>query len=170
MAGVTAPIAHAIAAYHGASWAVLNDADVWRQESINPETRLLAWPRPAEGTQRNRLLSVLFNADVNVVLVLLKERDDPLSPAWPPDVRDPRMQALLRVVQRSMDAGHAAMVAQFGGLELSRRRDYINGVIERMAAEAIASGMPTRDAAFVALGIDERRGYRARKRTITRKK
>jgi len=41
----------AVAAYHRASLAVLNDASVWREESASTERRLLAWPRPADGTQ-----------------------------------------------------------------------------------------------------------------------
>ena len=169
MSAETRPLADAIAVYHAASLAVWNDVDVWRQETVNPTDRLLAWPRPAEGTQLERLLSVLFNADVDVLLVLLKARGDTLSPAWPPDPRDPRLQVLLRVVQRSMGAGRRAMVAAFGGKELNRRRDYINAVIEQMAAEAVASGLP-RAEAFAALGIGKRRGFRARKRAVSRKK
>lgn len=169
MSADTRPVADAIAVYHAASVAVWNDIEVWRQEVANPTNRLLAWPRPAEGTQLDRQLSVLFSADVDVLLVLFKERDDPLSPAWPPDPRDPKMQVLLRVVQRSMDAGRRAIVAAFGGKDLNRRRNYINAVIEQAAAEAVASGMP-RDAAFAAQGIGKRRGFRARERSVTRKK
>ena len=164
MAGQTASIADAIAAYHAASAAVWNDEAVWCTERASIEKRLMAWPRPYEGTQYNRLLSVLFNADVDVLLYILKERDDPASPAWPPDARDPRMQVLLRVMQRSMEAGAAAIQRDFGGLELTRKRDYMNAVKESLADVAVRSGLP-RAEAFALFGIGStRRMFSARKR------
>lgn len=167
MSGPTSPIRDAIRIYHAAALAVLNDPRVWHEERASKEARSLAWPRPYEGTQFNRLLSVLFNADVDVALVLLKARDDPGSPAWPPDVRDPKMQALLRVVQRAMEAGAAAIVGAFGGDELTRKRDYQNSVTEALAELGIAWGLTHAEAA-AALGIEPRRAKRARKRMKTR--
>ncbi len=168
MSGPTAPIAEAIAAYHAASMAVWNDERVWREEQASTESRLMAWPRPCEGTQLNRLLSVLFNGDVDLVLCLLRERDDMASPAWPPDAHDPKMQVLLRVVQRSMVAGHAAVQAGFGGLELSHRRAYMTATMEALADMAVRSGLP-RAEAFEAVGIAKRRGFRAARRATTKK-
>lgn len=168
MSGPTAQIADAIAAYHAASMAVLDDEKVWLDERASTESRLLAWPRPYEGTHLNRLLSVLFNSDVDLALVILKERADPASPAWPPDIRDPKMQVLLRVVQRAMVAGHAAIVAGFGGMELTRKRDYKNAVMEALADLAWRSGLP-RAEAFETFGIPKRRAYRAVARGVTKK-
>lgn len=169
MSGPTGRIADAIAAYHAASAAVWNDERVWIEERASTESRLMAWPRPYEGTQANRLLSVLFNSDVDVLLAILKERAAPdLLPAWPPDVRDPKMQVLLRVVQRSMDAGNAAIVAGFGGLELNGMRDFKNDAMEKLAEMAWRSGLP-RAKAFAAFGIAKRRGYRAAGRAVIKK-
>lgn len=168
MAAPTAPIADAIAVYHRASLPVLDDPQVWAEEAQRTGARLLAWPRPCEGTQHARLRAILFNADVDVVLVLLHDKGDPLAPALPPDVHDPKMQVLLRVVQRSAEAGWAALQAAFGGMELTRRRDYINGTIEALADVAWRSGLP-RGEAFAAVGINRRQGYRATDRAVTRK-
>lgn len=172
MSGPKGQLAEAIAAYHAASLAVLTSDDVWLEEQASNEARLLAWPRPCEGTQLNRLLSMLFDADVNVALVLLRADDDPRSPAWPPNVRDPKMQVLLRVVQRSMQSGEAAIVAQFGGLELNGRRDFNNLVNEQVAAYALGLAAKTgwtRDEAFSAVGLPRRAGFRAVKRTHRKK-
>ena len=162
----------AIATYHAGAWTVLTSDEAWCQEAASNECRLMAWPRPCEGTQFNRLLSVLFNADADVVIALLRADDDPRSPDWPPDVRDPKMQVLLRVVQRSMQAGERAIVDGFGGLELSGRRDYKNMVKEQLAAHALtfASKLKlTRDEAFNAMGLPRRGAFRAVKRVHTRK-
>ena len=168
MSGPTGSIADAIAEYHAASLAVWDDEAVWIEERASAERRLMAWPRPYKGTKANHWLSALFNADVDLLLAILKERDDPESPAWPPDTRDPKMQVLLRVVQRSMVAGNAAIVAGFGGLELNGKRDYTNGVMEALADLAWRSGLP-RAKAFDTFGIAKRRGYRAIKRGVTKK-
>lgn len=172
MAGQTGRIAEAISAYHAASWAVLTSDEAWQQEAASDERRLMAWPRPRGGTQLNRLLSVLFDSDVDVLLVLLRACDDPRSPTWPPDVRDPKMQALLRVAQRAMQAGEAAMVEKFGGLELSGVRDFRNAVNERLADYALdvaAKTGWTRDEAFSFAGLPRRLGFRSVKRMRHRK-
>lgn len=153
----------AVAAYQRATWPVLTDPAVWREESASAEQRLLAWPRPADGTTFNWMLSILFNADVDVLLVLLKAHDDPRSPAWPPDVHDPKMQVLLRVVQRALQAGAAALVAEFGGERITGRRAFVNRSNEAMADLALRSGLK-RDEAFAALGLGRRQGFRANKR------
>lgn len=150
----------AIRAYLSASLPVWNDEAVWREEQASAERRLLPWPRPYEGTQFNRLLSVLFNSDVDVLLVLLKERDDSFSPAWPPSAHDPKMQALLRVVQRSMQAGEAAMVNAFGGERVTGRREYLNRVNDACVSWALASGLP-RAEAFELVGVSRAGAYRA---------
>lgn len=173
MAGQTGRIAQAILAYQGASWLVLTSDEVWQQEAASDERRLLAWPRPSVGTQLNRLLSVLFDSDVDVMLVMLRACDDPRSPTWPPDVRDPKMQALLRVVQRAMQAGEAAIAEKFGGLELNGLRDFKNEVNERLAAYALdvaAKTGWTRDEAFSFAGLPRRLGFRSVKRMHHRKK
>lgn len=167
MAGLTGAIGAAIAVYQRTSRAVLFDAVIWQQEARNPDRRLLQWPRPAEGTQSDRLLSVLFNADVDVLLYLFEDEGDARMPTWPPDVHDPKMQVLLRV-QRSMDVGWRAMVAGFGGLELSGWRRYKNEVMASLSELALRSGLP-RDDAFAALGIGRRQGFRSLKRSANTK-
>lgn len=158
-------------AYKRASLLVLDDPLVWSQENANPEPRRLAWPRPYEGSQNNRNFSLWFNADVDVVLVILKERQDPMAPNWPPDVRDPKMQVVLRVMQRAMEAGEAALVAEFGaefgGERVFGKRDFKNRVVEETAAEALRLQM-TRSEASAMTGIGLRRGQRARERVVER--
>lgn len=173
MAGQTGRIAEAVAVYNAASWPVLSSDEAWQQEAASEERRLMAWPRPCVGTQLNRLLSILFDSDVNVMLVLLRAYDDPRSPTWPPDVRDPKMQVLLRVVQRAMQAGEAAMVEKFGLDELNGLRDFKNVVNERTAAYALdvaAKTGWTRDKVFSDMGLPRRLGFRAVKRMHHRKK
>jgi len=162
----------AMRAYHVASMPVLNDAAVWREECQRDEPRLMAWPRPYRGTKFNRLLSVLFNADVDVVLAILRSRDDPMSPAWPPDVRDPKMQVVLRVVQRAMDAGCAAMLAAFDGERVTGRREYMNRALEdwtELAMHVARRDSLTRDQAFELFDIPRRQAFRAIKRASKRK-
>lgn len=168
MAGQTGNFGAAIEVYQRASSAVLFDAVIWQQEANNQDQRLLQWPRPAGGTQSDRLLSVLFNADVEVLLFLLADAGDARIPNWPLDLNDPKMQVLLRVVQRSMDVGWRAMVAEFGGLELSGRRRYKNEVMESLSDLALRSGLPRGDA-FAALGIGRRQGFRSLKRSANTK-
>lgn len=169
MSGPKEALAAALKVYQHASMAVMDDPSVWDEEGSSSEQRVLAWPRPYEGTQHRRLLAVLFNADVDVVLVLLKDREDPRCPTWLPSVNDPAMQVLLRVVQRGAEAGDAALVKAFGGLELTGKRAFSNMVTDQLADMAVASGLPRREA-FDALGIGQRQGFRARARANKPKK
>jgi len=169
MAGQVVKFTDVVDAYHAASRRVLLDPLVLAEERASSETRILQWPRPYEGTQLNRLLSVLFNADVSVLLELLRLADDTESPVPPYSLTDPRFQALLRVVQRAMTIGADAIAAQYGGHEAAGRREYKNRTVEALSDWAIRSGLP-RDAAFDLVGLGRRQGFRARKRAAKRKK
>jgi hypothetical protein len=162
----------AVQVYQAAAIAVWNDEAVWIDEAARTGCRPLAWPRPHEGTHYNRLLSMLFNADVDVVLLLLKANELPHSPDWPPRVDDPKMQTVLRVVQRSLEAGDRALRSLFGGERVTGRREYLNRVHEALAEEAIrmarALGM-NRDEAFGTVGLPRRKGFRARRRSVERR-
>jgi hypothetical protein len=104
-----------------------------------------------------------------MVLVILRDRNDPMSPDWPPDIRDWRMQVVLRVVQRSMEAGDKATRVEYGGERVTGRRNWLNAVNERAAEWAVRCGLP-RDAAFELLGLGRRQGFRARERSTDRRK
>jgi len=164
-----------LAVYQPASMRVWNDHAVWRDESASGESRLLAWPRPEDaGTQFRRRLAILFNAEVDVILVWLKDQADPLCPAWPPHVRDPKMQVLLRVVQRALEAGEAAVIAEFGGVRITGAGpsgQFCKRIVEedvRVARALARSAGITLDEAFALYGLPRRRAFRASKRTVQR--
>lgn len=163
----------ALETYRAASLAIWNDAETWHAEAARQDARPLAWPRPEDtGTHFEKLLALLFNADVDVVLVLLRSRDDPYSPPWPPDVRDPKLQTVLRMVQLGNEAGAAAMAEAFGGERITGRREYQNQTAEALAEFALQAARDlnlSRDEAFDLVGLPRRRGFRAVKRTHRKK-
>lgn len=165
-------LAFAIQLYHEHAMRVWDDEAVWNEEAARTACRPLAWPRPVEGTQYQRLLAILFNADVDIVLVLLRQQGRTHSPDWPPDVRDPKMQTVLRVMQRSLEEGERAMRNIVGGERVTGRRDYINRTNEQLAAEALKAARAlqlTRDEAFELVGLPRRQGFRAVKRSHRKK-
>jgi hypothetical protein len=162
----------AVRLYHEAAGPLLFDPRIWEEESARANAPRLTRPR-SRGTQFGRLLAVLANADIDVLLALLKFDDDPRSPAWPPCDDDPKLQVLLRVVQRSQAAGEAALVAAFGGERITGRRHYVNQVNEQAVTHALQLARRhglTRDQAFELLALPRRQAFRAAARAATRKK
>jgi hypothetical protein len=156
-------------AFLAASKAVWNDGAVWIEERDRaPAGPLLAWPLPMnEGTHHQQLLAVLFNSEVEMVLALLELRAHPARPAIPQDYRDPKMQVVLRVMHRALNAGEAVMVEQFGDGELvSGRREFRNEVTRDLVDFLIRSGLRAKkgDEVFPAVGLSRTAAYRAMKR------
>lgn len=163
----------AVRAYQRAAWPVLTDPAIWREEAQRAEAPRLDWPPQGKGTHFQRLLCVLVRADIDVLLVLLRDDEDPRSPAWPPDLADPKLQVLFRVAHRSMLAGERAMVDAFGGERITGKREYINLANEQWTEEALRWARRlklTRDEAFALLDIPRRQGFRAAKRAVKRRK
>lgn len=164
-----------IGIWQAASIAVWNSETAWREEATSAEARVLAWPQPDEGTKHQRLMKLLFNADVDVVLVWMKAHAHPMTPAWPPDVHDPKMQVLLRVMARAGAAGEAAVLDEFGGDTVSGfgpNGAFVKQVNEQLAELALQMARDMgliRDEAFDLVGLPRRKGFRAVKRARRRR-
>lgn len=155
-----------VKAFLAASKSVWNDPNVWMEERDSDDRRLLVWPRPDEGTGYERLLALLFNAEVEIVLVALRLRAHPALPAWPPDVHDPRFQVVLRVVQRACLKGEAAVDAfkdMSGADRLTGLRDFNNDLTAALVDWIQRSGLRSKlgDDAFELVGISRSVAYRA---------
>jgi hypothetical protein len=153
--------------YMAASKAVWNDPAVWIEERDNSDQRLLQWPRPHVGTAYEKLLQSLFNADVDVILILLESRGHPALPALPPEVDDPKFQVVLRVAHRAFLRGKEAIERKFGGYErVTGLKEFRNDVTALGVDLAIRSGLRREmgDQAFTALGISRSAAYRAMNR------
>ena len=163
----------AIAAYRAAAWPVLADPDVWKQEQLRTDAAPLAWPLAVrEHTNFRRLLVNLANVDVELSIGILRDHGDTRAPDWPPRADDPKLQVLLRVAYRALQAGEQAMVAAFGGERVTGKREFLNRETEQaveMALRLARQHNLTRDEAFELLGLPRRKAFRAARRTTKRK-
>jgi hypothetical protein len=108
----------------------------------------------------------LAHADIVVTMVLMQAEGDPRSPDWPPDVRDPKLQVLLRVALRSLQAGEAAVIKEIGPGRITGLRDFKKMVAEQMDAYArmlVRPGLSLRKIAKL-LELPRSSTYRANKR------
>ena len=152
-----------VKAYHGAAMLVWNDPAVWLQERNSEDTRLLQWPRPIEGTGYQKLLAVLFNANVDFVLRWLEHGGHPALPTLPPDVSDRAFQIVLRVVHRGFLKGKEAIeTGHTTGKRVFGRKEYKNEVRRGLVDLLQRSGLRAEfgDDAFLALGISRAAAFR----------
>jgi hypothetical protein len=148
--------ANAVKVFRGAAFAVWNDLAVWEQEATNTGGPLLGRPVASDGKPRSWTYSKWFvlqaNVEIDTVAQVLEINDVELS--------DPRVQHLLRVVKRACERAEADVLAAFGGVRVTGRREFMKRVKASLVDEAVRSGKP-RHEAFQEMGISHSSAYRA---------